>query len=235
MINAGSFSRLDIFETCKKRAELQYIHKIPEPDRGKAPKGEWANDRGTRVHDEVEAYLKGERKTIPVEAMRFQAEIEAAKRIHSDGNAITEEMWCYNDAWVPCKWNDWDEIAFRIKTDLTVFLSPREAVIIDYKTGRRFGNESKHAQQLQLYAVGATLRYPKLEHITSELWYFDQDELVSMEFTAEQAKRFFKGWNDRNLAMLSCVDFPPTPSKSNCRWCPYTSRGTGHCAQGVIS
>jgi hypothetical protein len=37
MIKAGSFSRLDTFETCALRAKLAFVDKIPEPDRGPPP------------------------------------------------------------------------------------------------------------------------------------------------------------------------------------------------------
>lgn len=234
MIRAGSFSRIDDFESCKKRAELKYVHKIPEPDRGPPPNGkEWANDRGSRIHDEAERYVKGEADTIPIEAKDFATELQRAREFYANEDAVTEEMWCYTDSWEACDSRDFANTVFRIKTDLTVFRSEVELTIVDYKTGRRFGNEAKHAQQLILYAVGAALLYPAVEHIITELWYFDQNELVDMQFTREQALRFLKGWNDRNRTMLECTEFPANPSKQTCKWCPYGPRGTGHCAQGV--
>lgn len=234
LINAGSFSRLDVFETCKKHAELKFVHKIPEPDRGPHPKGEWPNDRGSRIHDECEAYVKGEREKISVEAKDFKAELEKLHSLYQQDQVFTEEMWCFDEAWVPCDQYDYDSIAFRVKTDITVFLSETSAVIIDYKTGRRYGNEYKHAQQMKLYAVGAILRYPDLREITTELWYLDQKELADMTFTAMQAKKMLKDWNARNQEMMNCDEFPANPSKTNCRWCPYSIKGTGDCEVGVV-
>jgi RecB family exonuclease len=235
LITAGSFSRLDVFDQCKKHAELKFVHKIPEPERPPLPNGkEYPNDRGSRVHDDCENFVKGNRDAIPHEARKFKAELSKARECFESENAEGEEMWCFNDAWVPVDQFAFDEIAFRIKTDLTIFLSEEEAVIVDYKTGRRFGNEAKHGQQMKLYALGAALMFPKLKSITTELWYFDQDELAQREFTDVQAKRFLEYWNGKNMEMLSCIDFPPNPSKQSCKWCPYSLSGTGDCTQGVI-
>ena len=60
-------------------------------------------------------------------------------------------------------------------------------VVIDYKTGKRWGNEVKHAQQTQLYALGTALRYDEIQNVYTELWYLDLDELVSMSMTRSQA------------------------------------------------
>ena len=60
MIKAWSFSRLSIFEQCKLRTKLAYIDRIPEPPRPLPPgKTEHANDRGTRIHDAAERFVRG--------------------------------------------------------------------------------------------------------------------------------------------------------------------------------
>ena len=115
-----------------------------------------------------------------------------------------------------------------------MWLTDTTIVVNDYKTGKRWGNEVKHAQQTQLYALGAVLRYNEIQHVYTELWYLDLDELVSMSMTRSQALRFFRGWDDRNSMMLACVNFEPKPSKLACRWCPYSKKGTGHCTVGMV-
>ena len=59
-LKTWSYSRLGVFEQCKFRAKLQYVDKIPEPARP-LPEGktEHANDRGTRVHEEAEIFVRG--------------------------------------------------------------------------------------------------------------------------------------------------------------------------------
>lgn len=235
-IKAGSFSRLDVFETCPLRAKLAFIDKIPEPDRGPPPKGltEWQNDRGTRIHEHADRFTRGVEDTqIPEMEKFFKAEFERLRTMHADGKVLAEEMWCYDAAWKPCGDRDWSTIKFRVKTDATIWLDGDTACVVDFKTGKRWGNEVKHAQQAQLYALGTALRYDEVQKIHTELWYVDQDELIPMTMTRSQALRFFKNWDDRNSMMLASVNFEPRPNKINCKWCPYGPKGTGHCTVGV--
>jgi hypothetical protein len=235
MIKAGSFSRIDVFETCALRAKLAFIDKIPEPDRGPPPKGltEWHNDRGSRIHEHADRYVKGlETEQLP-EMGKFKVEFERLHSLFADGKVLAEELWCYDRNWAVCGDRDWDNIRFRIKTDATVWLDPKTVVVIDFKTGKRWGNEVKHAQQAQLYALGAALRYEKIETIYTELWYLDQDEMVPMTMRRDQALRFFEGWDRRNNVMMACEGFMPRPSRESCKYCPYGPKKSGHCTVGV--
>lgn len=100
-----------------------------------------------------------------------------------------------------------------------------------HNTGRRFGNEVKHAEQTQLYQLVTFLRYPELETIHTELWYPDVDELATMTYTRNQGLRFKRSFEQRGDAMTTCIDFPANPNIFSCRWCPY--KGTDHCDKGV--
>ena len=235
-IIAWSHSRLSVFETCKKRAQLAYIDRIKEPDRGPPPKGkkEWANDRGTRIHDAAEHFVKGTRPDIIAELLDFAPELRRARQLFEQGVVEGEQMWCYDDAWNVCPDDDYSKIWCRIKVDLLVHLTPERAVLIDYKTGRRYGNEVKHAEQCQLYQVGAFLRMPKLQEITTELWYTDQNEMATMTFTRKQGMFFLKGFNNRGIAITQATSFPSNPNAFSCRWCPYSPRiQEGLCDEGL--
>lgn len=234
MITAGSFSRLDVFESCKRRAKLAFVDRVKEPDRPPLPNGkEYANDRGDRVHNELDAYVKGQRAAPPREVGTFGEEVDRIRALYEEGRVSAEQMWCYDDAWINVDERDFANIRMRIKTDVTVFVDPETVIIIDYKTGRRFGNELKHAQQLQLYGIGAVMRYAEVKYVTAELWYLDQDELVSQRFERRHAVRLLNGWNQRLDKMFNETQFPASPSRENCKWCPYGPRGTGHCREGV--
>lgn len=233
-ISAWSFSALQVFEQCKFRSKLARIDKIPEPDRGPPPGNltEWHNDRGNRVHDECENYVRG-KGDFPIEASKFGLEIERIKDLFARGKVVMEDMWCFDVNWCVVADDDYDNIWTRIKLDVAVFMTETWAVAIDYKTGKRFGNEVKHAEQVTLYALAMFLRYPKLEKVTAELWYLDQDELASMTFTRKQALRFFKGFNTRGLAMTTCISFPANANAYSCKWCPYGPANSRHCKVGV--
>lgn len=134
---------------------------------------------------------------------------------------VGKQVWIWEPAWL------------RLKLDAIVFLSETEAVVIDYKSGKRFGNEITHAEQTQLYQLVAFIRYPKLEIIHTELWYLDIDELICQTFLRHQGMRFLNSFTKKGLAITECVDFPPNPSLFVCTYCPYGPWGTNHCTRGV--
>lgn len=230
MINSGSFSRLQVFEQCKFRAHLMYELKIAEPDRPlPTGKTEHANDRGTRVHTEAERFVQN-KAPLARELTSFEPEMNKLQRLYPGGNVSLEGEWGFDRAWEPC---DWRGAWLRMKLDALVRLSPVEAVVIDFKTGKLFGNEIKHAEQETLYQLGTFLRHPELELIHTEFWYTDQDELTTRTYRRQQGLNFRRKWNSRMEALTTCTDFPPNPNIYSCRYCGYGPWGTGHCKAGV--
>lgn len=235
MITSWSHSRSVDFEQCKYRAQLKYLDKIPEPERPlPAGKTEHANDRGTRVHESLEDFVRGN-GSLPAEARAFTPELEKAQRLYAQGKVSIEGEWGYNREWDPA---DWKAAWLRMKLDLMVHLSPEEAVVIDYKTGRKNGNEIKHGEQGQLYQLGAFMRYPQLETVHVEFWYLDQDDMTQRRYLRDQGLRFKPAWTRKGIAITSETNFTPNPNKFSCKYCPYGKpengfpNGTGHCAVG---
>ncbi len=120
-----------------------------------------------------------------------------------------------------------------MKLDASVMLSPTHAVVIDFKTGKKFGNELKHAEQLQLYALAMVLRNERITKVTAELWYLDVDDITTLTVSREQALRYLRVFDRRGQRMTSATSFKANPNEYSCRWCPYGPRGTGHCKEGV--
>lgn len=234
-INAWSHSRVVVFEQCKFHAKLQFVDRIPEPERPLKPgQTEHANDRGTRVHEAAEKYVIGGVELVP-ELEKFAPEFTRLRELKAEGKASLEGEWAYDKNWGSVAWMSSD-VWCRIKCDVVVFLTEETAVVIDYKTGKRFGNEVKHSEQMQLYQLGVFLRYPKIQRVTVELWYLDLDELNSMEYRRDQGLRYADSFARRGNAMTTCEDFVPNPNAYSCRWCPYKPverGGTGHCSVGV--
>ena len=163
IIQAGSFSRLDVFESCKYRAKLAFVDKEKEPPRAKLPEGgEYPDERGSRIHDECEQFVLGEGEFT--EGMRhFKPEFNKLRQECKDGKVVVENMWCYKDDWTYFSPHVfWDpDIRFRIKTDATVFTSDTSALIIDYKTGKRYNNEVKKEHCYFIYITLYILRMRK--------------------------------------------------------------------------
>lgn len=235
-IRAWSHSRLTDFEQCKFRVKLKVVDRIPEPARPLPPgKAEHANVRGERVHKAAEAFIRGGVELVPELKEWFEADFVQLRELFAEGRVSLEGEWAFNREWQPRAWMSSDTWC-RVKCDCVVFASETEAIVIDYKTGKRWGNEMKHMEQLRLYQLGAFLKYPKLEKVTVELWYTDLDELVSQVFTREQGLMFVTGFEQRGEAVTTCEDFPPNPNAHVCKWCPYKPThlgGTGHCSVGV--
>lgn len=225
-----SFSKLGDFTKCKLSYKIKHIDKVPEPERPLPPgKTEHANDRGSRVHDAAEHYVDGTGKAV-AEMKEFAPEFDHLKHLYTAGKVSLEGEWGMSKDWEIAPWGSaW----LRLKLDAIVFASPTEAVVIDYKTGRKFGNEVKHAQQLQLYALVSFLRYPLLEVIHAELWYLDAKEITTQTFTRDQSLRFKRSFNQQGIDLTAATSWPANPNKWSCQWCPYGPVGTGHCTVGV--
>jgi len=246
-IEAGSFSRLSVYEECPRRAQYAFCQKIPEPDRGEpharcpmnpeTKKREWHNDRGTRIHESMDDYIRGITDKYCIELRPLAVEITNARASYEEGLVHAEDMWCFKDDWTPTHNRDWNNIWMRIKLDVFNVLEgtleePLEASTIDLKSGKIFGNEVKHAEQLQLYAVGSFKKYPSLEKAHTELWYCDQNEVKVLTYTRKQALKFQKRWDNRMDKMCSDTVFKARPSQEACRYCPYRTeedKGSGHC------
>lgn len=230
-ISSWSHSRLVDFEKCKFLAWLKYDQRIPEPARPLPPgKTEHANDRGTRVHDNCEQYVRGDTDDLLPEAAKyFGPQLDLLRVLHEAGQVSLEGEWGMDDQWCP---TDWRTAWLRLKLDAVVHLGKDEAVVIDYKTGKKFGNEIKHNDQLLIYVVSTLLRYPSLERVTAELWYLDQNEVTSKAFTRDQGLRFRAGLDRRGRAITECIEFPPNPNVYSCQYCQYGPWNGGQCTVG---
>ena len=230
-IQSWSYSRLTTFEQCGLRAKLAYVDKIPEPPRPLPPgKLEHANDRGTRVHDAAERFVKENIELIP-ELHKFKPEFQQLKEYFKKGKVSLEGDWATDRDWQPVNWKAKDAW-LRMKLDALVRPTKTHGVVIDYKTGKMFGNEIKHAEQGQLYQLATFLRYPEIQTIDVEFWYTDIDDIKRTTFSRDQGLRFYRNFNDRGVRMTSpAADLAARPSISACRWCPF--KNTEHCDKGV--
>ena len=227
-INKVSFSRLQNFEKCKYLAKLMYIDKVPEPERP-LPRGktEHANDRGTRIHDAAEMYVRGGVELID-ELVEFELEFIELRDLFEKGHVQLEGEWAVNLEWEPVAWSS-DDAWCRMKLDAMVLSEDKtHARVIDYKTGKRQGNEIKHTEQGQIYQLATFLRYPSLENITVEFWYTDLGETDRKQYSRFQGTQYFDKYNNRLLAVTACTDFKPNPNAFSCRWCPYNGNACEH-------
>ena len=213
------------FESCKLKAWLKHGARIPDPNPSPAA------DRGTQIHTLAEDFVQGKIKELPHELRHFKDEFHSLRKSFKAGNVSLEGEWGFNKEWEPC---DYKHAWVRIKLDACIHPEKTHAIVVDYKTGRKFGNEIKHGEQLQLYVLAVFLREPTVQVVTAELWYLDQNDLTSITVTREAAlSRYLKLYDRRGQKLTGCTDFPANPNQFSCRWCPYKPTGTGHCKVGV--
>jgi len=221
-IPTWSYSALSTFEKCPYRSYLQKIKKLPEPQHPAAK-------RGTDIHDQAERYVRGE-IDFPKTLKKFTESFETLRELFAKGQVELEGDWGFTQDWEICGWRA-EDVWARIKLDALVRMDETSARVIDYKTGRKFGNEVAHAQQALLYAISTFIRYPEIDFIKTELWYLDHAAVAEQTYTREQAMLFYPKWVKRATTMTSATEFPPKPSKFTCKWCSYKEEA---CEFGVI-
>lgn len=222
-VKSWSYSRLIDFETCPYRAELKYVNKIPEE------KAE-AAERGTQIHQLAEDYVSGKLPDFPLELIHFAEEFAKLKDKYKAGEVSLEGEWGFNQNWLISTYKDaW----VRIKLDARYAMTKKHSVVVDYKTGKKSGNEVKHGEQVLLYGLAELLRQPEVESVTVELWYLDINELVSLTYTREELLRYLPSFEKRGIKLTTATKFPATPNTFSCKWCAYGPNKGNQCNYGV--
>jgi len=224
-----SYSKLLDFEQCKLRYKLKHIDRVPEE---KSP----AADRGTAIHTLAEKFVDGRLKSLPTELMKFQDDFCALRERYSNGLVSNEGEWGFDQNWQPAVYKTaW----LRMKADSVAFNKNRtEAIVIDFKTGKKWGNELKHGEQTQLYSLATAIRNPTVKKIIAELWYLDKDDLTTVTYTREHALSFIKGFDKRakriDAALMGGV-FEPNPNMISCQYCAYGPQKGNQCPHGYTA
>jgi CRISPR/Cas system-associated exonuclease Cas4 (RecB family) len=216
-IEAWSFSRYKDYTTCPALAKFKHLDRLEEPHG-------LAMGRGGDIHTLAEQYvLSG--GAMPEELTRFADEFKNLRRYKKD--CVVEQEWCFDKNWEQCDWKDWARAWLRIKVDL-FHARKTKGEVIDYKTGK-IRDENK--LQLELYAIGAFLIYPKITVVDTQLWYLDQGELINQVFERDQLYALQQKWLNMTRAMLTDTAFAPSPNP-HCRYCHFRKSNQGPCEVG---
>jgi len=228
-IKAWSFNRLLQFEACPHRSFLDIIQKAPTPDYDATH----PMVRGRMIHTEVEEYITGKTDKFPSTGKKLKALLTECQTMIQKGQGTAEEQWAFTENWDRVGWYD-ETVWVRMATDVFLSYSDDAAAIIDWKTGKSFGNEVKYMQQMQLYAVGAFMLYPKLEYIDVTLGFLDDGKERTKPFErGDKINKLLLRFTERARKMTTAVDFRLKPSAMNCKYCPFGPTGTKACIYGV--
>lgn len=231
-ITSWSFSRFVTYTQCPAKARYQFVLKIPEP-------GNEAMARGDKIHKLIEAYLRGESSRLASELQLVGSELKALRAQFKRQKLLApliEEMWGFDREWQQVAWNDWTNCWLRIKLDLAYFDGPDALIMVDWKTGKLRPEEAEtYLAQLELYVLGAFLRFPHLTAVTPRLHYVDLGvtyPVVPSTYTRADLERLKKLWAGRVAPMMRDKAFAPRPN-NRCQWCHYrkanAANGGGQC------
>ena len=166
------------------------------------------------------------------ELFKFKDQFEELRQGFIDAKVELEGEWGFDLDWKTVGWMQKETWA-RIKLDALVQEDETSARVIDYKTGKKWGNELAHGQQGLLYAIGTFFRYPDLQYVQTEFWYLDHGETTKKQYTREQAMQFAPGFHRRAIKMTTETEFAPTPNSNSCRWCHFKKGDEPECHWGV--
>jgi hypothetical protein len=226
-MKSWSFSRYETHAKCPLRAKLQYDDRVPLPAN---PHG----DRGTKLHDNAQTWVKGESEDLDPALSSFQEELAALRPLYVAGKVRIEDEWGWAERFASKA--TWKEAWVRMKLDFYVSLSEEAALVVDLKSGKKSGNEIKHTEQGELYAIGAYLDSDcTLKEIFVEFWYADQNDTMKTRYTEERILALLPRWVDRGLKVTS-GHYPARANIYSCKFCPFRlveDGGNGVCAHAV--
>lgn len=211
--DAVGFSKLDCFRECPAKFAFQFIQKLPQP-------GSSAMERGSKIHEGIEAYMNGWQSEPPPEASSWKEAFDALKL--EDFKA--EQAWGFDKNWN--KLPDWfgKDCWLRAKSD-GHYLKDGKLTVIDWKTGKY---KIPSTEQVEMYAVCGGAVYPEATETTVEMWFIDQDQTYSKTYTREQLLVLRKVYEGYFAPIFQEEQWNPTPGQG-CRWCPYSKTKGGKC------
>ena len=212
--DAWGFSKLDTYRDCPARFKYQFVQKMATPS---AP----ALERGARVHDHLEMFLRGIQKDLHEEVEKLRDEVIALRDVHE---CYPESAWGFDRQWNWLKnWlmtGTW----LRVKLDAH-YRQDKKGKCIDFKTGK---HRPASDEQVQLYAIAMFIKYPELEEVDVELWYIDAGKINRETYAREDVEHLKAKFEKMVAPVYADSAFRPTPSRL-CSWCPFSRSQEGPC------
>jgi hypothetical protein len=227
-----SYKKLKMYRSCPFSVYLKYVKRVPEPPRDE--KFDAKRLRGIQAHDDLELCINIG-ADVPQPFVDFTEIIESYRAL----GATAEKDEYFDRNWNPMTpemsssgfpLNHW----LVVKKD--VRLATAEYVLVaDWKTGKKFGNEVDHFEQMKLYAVAEWRKDPGFPEYVVELQYLDQKDTWSHTFTPRDLERHWATFDKDVTLLMTDTRFRPKPNLLTCKYCPYNHKsGTGACPVAAI-
>ena len=209
---AWSWSRIETFEQCPRKFELQNIKK---PDNFKFETND-AVERGKKVHDALEKALLGQAE-LP-EDLKHVAPI-IAKIQASFPEVQTEREIAWDKDKKLSSWFDTKVTMFRCALDVLA-VDGTKAIIYDWKTG----NVREKPDQLRLYAAVVFMMYPDVQTVQTAFIFVDHMVVKDAIYHRDQFQKIWSEFEDRAELIQIANDGGNWPPRKNglCNWCKAT-------------
>ena len=206
---AKSYTQVSLYEKCAFAYHCRYVQRIKEES---SP----ALERGIKVHEKCDDYLKGKRKTLKDVHPGSKRLIDQLKEME----AGSEEFWHYNSNWELV--DDWDWLV--VKMD--AYCIPEEGILrlVDFKTGKMYPT---HKEQLSLYATAGFSTYD-CETIECIAAYLDNGTSLVYRWKENEYDRLRKNWTERINRIDAETKWKMNPGY-HCKWCNYSKKKGGPC------
>ena len=211
---AWSYSRIETFEQCPRKFQLQNILK---PENFKFRENE-ITKRGKAVHDQLETALTPGGGQLPVELSHVQPIVDSI--LQKFPQVQTERDIAFDHSLNLCDWFDTTVCWFRAQLDVLA-VNDTEAIIYDWKTGK----VRDKPDQLRLYAAVVFMMYPEVQTVHTAFIFVDHQEIKDAIYTRDQFQSIWDEFVERSDLIQIANEGGNWPPRKNylCGWCDATT------------
>lgn len=209
-IIAWSYSGLTNFEGCPRRFWATKVKKLVNDSNQ-------YNMAGDVEHKSIEGRLK---RGAPLHENIAGLEPLMAKISNAPGEGYVEFSMSLTQQFVPCKWNDWNNVWVRGAGDY-VKIHGNKAFYLDWKSGKV---RDLSEDQIDLTSLLLFAHFPQVEQVTGSLVYYRHGHITPpVTVGRSAASQLWNGFITRVKEMEKAVieDNWPTNPHPLCGWCAY--------------
>ena len=210
-IVSWSYSALSMSEQCLRKYWAIKIGKVVNDENQ-------YNVQGDDEHQSLQHYAS---KGIALPA-RLAAVAPIIDKLNAlPGEKYVEQKLCLTQQFVPCKWNDWDNVWVRGAGDY-VKVNGTKAYYFDWKSGKKKSVDDTE-DQVDLTSALIMAHHPQVETVVSGILFYRHNALNPHVTHRADLTRI---WNSyiarvRVLEQAKLTDSWPTNPTPLCGWCPY--------------
>lgn len=212
-----SYSQYSTHAKCGLKYRYRYVDKVDVPREQSA-----AMNRGTMLHNSIEAFLKKEIEALPVE-IDYYTQWLSHLRDTPEITVSPEHKYAFKSDWTL---TDWDDPDAYVRTILDLQVKTKDALnVVEFKTGKEYDD---HTEQRQLYGLAALLAEPEYSEVTVTGTYLDLKQVRPQTYNRQYVDEMKERWTSYFDLLQKPETWIANPSYS-CKWCPFSKYNGGPC------